>query len=361
MSDNAKRLCTIRRELTKLFPDMRGNARRNMNTLAAFISGIIGAKNVQLPEVASKAPDGTKLTSREKKIVRWVRNERIEFSEYFLPFAQMLIAKLAHIPLIIAIDGSTVGRGCIALMANVIFGGRALPIAWIVVKGKKGHLPEDLHICLMEQLKLLIPVDARVVILGDGEFDGIRLQKAIADSGWEYVCRTGKNITLFWEGYEFSCEKIGCHLEQGSIIEVGNCLFTKEKYGHVKVVGWWREDCKDPIYLVTNMVSADDACDKYALRFRIETFFSDQKTRGFQIHRSHLSDPERLSRLLIAACLAYAWVVYLGVWCLENGKVAIVNRVNRCDLSLFQLGLRWLEYLINEGRKLIMPLHQALA
>lgn len=68
MSDNAKRFCIIRKELTKLFPSLQGNAGRHLNTLAAFVSGIIGAKNVHLPEVANKVPDGTKLTSREKKL-----------------------------------------------------------------------------------------------------------------------------------------------------------------------------------------------------------------------------------------------------------------------------------------------------
>jgi hypothetical protein len=37
----------------------------------------------------------------------------------------------------------------------------------------------------------------------------------------------------------------------------------------------------------------------------IETFFSDQKSRGFHLHQSHISDPQRLSRLLIGAWLAY--------------------------------------------------------
>ena len=39
------------------------------------------------------------------------------------------------------------------------------------------------------------------------------------------------------------------------------------------------------------------ACRWYAKRFRIETFFSDQKSRGFHIHKSHMSDVQRLSRL----------------------------------------------------------------
>src|SRR2546428_11099122 len=62
---------------------------------------------------------------------------------------------------------------------------------------------------------------------------------------------------------------------------------------------------------VSNMDAAEEACRYYQKRFRIETFFSDQKSRGFHSHKSHISDPQRLSRLLIAACLAYIWIIYL--------------------------------------------------
>ena len=47
----------------------------------------------------------------------------------------------------------------------------------------------------------------------------------------------------------------------------------------------------------------------YRNRFRIEPFFADQKSRGFRLHQSHLSDPARLTRLLLAACLAYLWSI----------------------------------------------------
>jgi hypothetical protein len=60
------------------------------------------------------------------------------------------------------------------------------------------------------------------------------------------------------------------------------------------------------------MASADEACRLYAKRFRIETFFLDQKSRGFHVHKSHLADAPRLVRLLMAACLAYIWIMYLG-------------------------------------------------
>lgn len=98
------------------------------------------------------------------------------------------------------------------------------------------------------------------------------------------------------------------------------------------------------------MELAEEACHWYRKRFRIETFFSDQKSRGFHLHKSHLSEPERLTRLMIAACLAYIWIIYLGVLALRDEWRKFVHRTDRCDLSLFQLGLRLLEHLLNEGK-----------
>jgi hypothetical protein len=60
------------------------------------------------------------------------------------------------------------------------------------------------------------------------------------------------------------------------------------------------------------------------------------------IHKSHLSEPARLCRLLIASCLAYLWIVYLGVCATQKDWMQQLHRQDRCDLSLFRLGLRLL-------------------
>ena len=104
---------------------------------------------------------------------------------------------------------------------------------------------------------------------------------------------------------------------------------------------------EEPIYLVTNMKSAALACEYYSKKFRIETFFSDQKSRGFSIDKSHLSNPDRLSRLMMAACLAYIWIIFLGAMAMHKGFNKIIHRTDRCDLSLFQLGLRLLDYFLD--------------
>jgi hypothetical protein len=96
----------------------------------------------------------------------------------------------------------------------------------------------------------------------------------------------------------------------------------------------------------------------------IETFFSDQKSRGFHLHKSHLADPQRLARLLIAACLAYIWMIYLGTLCQQQGWRKVIHRTDRCDLSLFQLGLDLLDYFENEGKRIpvdFKPYHEPLS
>ena len=81
-------------------------------------------------------------------------------------------------------DGSVVGRGCIALMIHAVSKGRALPLAWRVRQGPKGHFPADLPIALVKLVSKLIPEGTPVVFLGDGACDGTRLQQTVQDAGW---------------------------------------------------------------------------------------------------------------------------------------------------------------------------------
>jgi hypothetical protein len=142
MSDNLRRYRAIRDALTQGYGGKpTGHVARHLHTLAALISGIVASKSTQLPKIATQVPDGTKPESRVKRFARWVGNDRITEDVYFLPYAEVLLAHLALQTLVLVIDGSVVGRGGIALMLHVVYKGRALPLAWHVRHGKKGHFP----------------------------------------------------------------------------------------------------------------------------------------------------------------------------------------------------------------------------
>lgn len=348
MSDNRRVYRTIKQAIMQLYPDEpKGNTARMLTTLAAMVTGIVLGKSCQLPTIARKAPDGAKADSRIKRYSRWVQNERIEYGVYYLPFVRELLYRLAQIrELVFIIDGSEVGQGCITLMISVLYGKRALPITWLVVKGRKGHLSERVHLQLLEQLQDVLPPNAQTIFLGDGEFDGIELQATLQMVGLQYVCRTAKNTQLYEEDQLFSFSDL--LVQPNDLVSVPNVWFTHEGYGPVTVIAWWEKGYAEPIFLVTNFDLPDAACYWYKKRFRIETFFSDQKSRGFHLHKSHLANTQRLCTLMIAACLAYLWIVFLGVIAFRTDRVRLIHRADRCDWSLFRLGLALLDYLLNE-------------
>ena len=114
-----------------------------------------------------------------------------------MPFASLLLESLPKDPLVLAMDGSQVGRGCMTLMLGVIYKKRTLPLCWIVYKGKKGHTTAERHIELLELAKPLIPEDAEVILLGDGEYDNVEMLEWIEEkTNWKFVVRTAKNITI---------------------------------------------------------------------------------------------------------------------------------------------------------------------
>ncbi len=348
MSDNLRRYCDILAALKRLCrTEPKGNHARHLSTLALLISGIIGSKKCQLTAVATKAAHPSLRESRIKRLTRWLKNERITPEVYFLPYVQAVLESLPDGPLVLVMDGSTVGRGCMALVVSVLYQKRALPLGWTVVTGKKGHLSDQHHQQLLEQIAARLPALRDVIFLGDAEFDGLGLLAAVVAQGWQFVCRTAKNAVL-WEG-EQDFRLSWLDLEPGEVIALEEVFFTHNGFGPLLCVAYWDTRYQEPLYLVSNLELWQEALYWYRKRFQIETFFSDQKSRGFGLAGSHLSDPERLSRLMLATCLAYLWMICLGVRVVQSGTLSVIHRAHRCDLSLFQIGLLWLEHCLNEN------------
>lgn len=233
------------------------------------------------------------------------------------------------------------------LMFSVIYKNRAIPVVWHVVKAKKGHLPESAHRALLAKLAEIVPSDCQVSVVGDGEYDGCDWQKDIRELGWDYVLRTGMGRLIETEPGEQV--KIGT-MAPGpgkSSFMLYQVAFTKKQYGPVNLLIQHERGYKDPIYLLTNLDFPPVISQLYKKRFKIETFFSDQKSRGFNIHRSKIGKPERLAKLLIATCIAYIFCILAGIKAYQSKFYPQIHRTDRSDLSLFSLGKRFIEFLVD--------------
>ncbi len=356
MCDNLKRFRSLQKSLLKLMPVLRtGNRRRHFQTLVHMINGIIAAQSCHLSKIASKVADTRQHESRVRQFMRWLSNDRIGLGLYYFPLISCVLQRLAHQGWITLIfDTSEMGRNCLCLKASVFYRNRALPIAWIVRKGHKGHFSEHWHIALLHQVYLLIPQDVKVVFLGDGEFDNSHLLSLVKSFGWLFAVRIAKNRILCENGEPFKPKQIG--VARHGYFEVPRVtLKNQPTLGTVHLLVYWDKKHKEPLYFVTNIEPTREAYYWYKKRFGIEVLFSDEKSRGFHIHKSRIADPKRLERLIIAVAIAYIWIIYLGELALQKDIVKFIHRAKRCDLGLFQLGLRTMDWFLNQS-KCIPPL-----
>jgi hypothetical protein len=342
MSNQRRVYTKVLKTLKQLMPTQ---TQGHVVTLAMMVTGIVLGKKAQLTAMSTQVPHLAKDSSIEMRMRRWVKNERIEIEAYFMPFARELLAGLTETTLVLAMDGSTLGRGCMVLMVGVVYHKRALPLAWVVYKGKKGHAPAETHVAALEAVLPLIPHGADVVLLGDGEYDSVEMLAWVdTQTDWHVVARTASDTQVYSDGEWVSLHEL-C-VPPGGLISLPEVRFTRQAFGPLHVIAWWDKDYDDPLYLVTNLELAEEACHFYKRRYRIETLFSDKKSRGFHINKSHLSEPTRLARLLIASSLAYIWMIYLGLSVIQAGCTDLIDRVDRTDKSLFRLGLDWLHHLL---------------
>ena len=131
MSDTYRRYAAIKRGLMQFYhPQPTGHRARHLNTLVALICGLAGGQRAQLSTIADHAPsDGADQESVMTRFRRWLKQDAHTVDGWFLPVAEALLANLAQQPLVLVLDGSVVGRGCVALMLSVVYT-RGAPCPW---------------------------------------------------------------------------------------------------------------------------------------------------------------------------------------------------------------------------------------
>jgi len=75
----------------------------------------------------------------------------------------------------------------------------------------------------------------------------------------------------------------------------------------------------------------------------IEEMFGDMKRHSFDLESTMLRHTERLSHLDLAVAFLYVWMISTGTRTIYNGLRYLVDHKDRRDLSIFQIGLRFID------------------
>lgn len=323
--------------------------------MAWFICGIFQSDAVQLPKVARKIPfphlgRKRRLPSATRRLERLVENPNVRVRDWFDPTARDWLHYIArtHGTIRLIADGTKVGGGHQLLIIAVVFHRRAIPICWTWVPAARGHSSAYKQLALLNHVRALLPPHASVFLVGDSEFGAVDVMRQLDAWHWWYVLRQKANHQIQWA--EQPWQNFGAVITTpGQSLWLGRGRLTQAHAFRVQLLAHWAKGETEAWLLATNLTDRALSLKTYGGRMRIEEMFGDFKGHGFDLEQTHLHHYARLSRLTLAVALLYSWLLDVGRKAIKNGLRQWVDRHDRRDLSIFQIGLRLIDWRLTNG------------
>lgn len=362
----------------------KGHLRSRLRSLAAYISGMIRNKSSHLSSLGKGLLQLIKGHSRMKAAKKFLYNKAIDYQTYYLPYMKELVKLL--IPFLpskntidLAIDGSQIGKYHAILMVSLVYGKRSIPIGWLVKEGAKGHFSKANHVELVEQVQKdladVLPSERTIILLGDGEFGSVALQKCCRSKNWSYVFRIACNTILYKNEEEFRAKgltvgkaddylilreleplptdtlfnSIGLwNLPQElegvpnqNHIFIEDVAFTKEQFTGVHFVLWHDPKHDKPVPLISNLDNDALIIESYDKRWAVECLFKDLKSTSFKLDKTRLKQAKAIDNLVMIAAFAFMLVINLGRLYNKHAIREYVHQVrpDQVVCSIFSLGL----------------------
>ena len=310
-----------------------------------LVVGIFHSRSVSLSRIAGKVLSPAKNVSTVRRLSRFLVNPAIDVRQWYKPIAKAWLQnqyeQVGEVRLIV--DGTKVGFAHQLLMVSLAYRRRAVPIGWTWVKHVRGHSSGQQQIQMLKYVRSLLPKNAPVFVVGDSEFGSILVLQQLKQWHWFYVLRQKGNTTV-WVDEHSGWQALDSFVQRtGQRVWFPKTYLTQQEIYPVSVLIFWKIGEKEPWCLVTNLPDASLTVRYYRRRMWIEEMFADFKKQGFDLERTMLRHAPRLSRLTLAVAFLYVWLLSVGIRTIRAGQRHMVDRKDRRDLSIFQIGLRFIE------------------
>lgn len=233
------------------------------------------------------------------------------------------------------------------LVLGVVYQGVAFPVLFSTMN-KFGNSSTAERINLMERYIRLFGIDSIDCLLADREFIGeewiaylnnykIRYHIRIRENFYVIIPRNGHKIKA---SILFHQLKINQFTFYQKIVKVNNqlCYISGSK-----VTG---RDGKPELQIIISFNEPGESKTLYKQRWQIESAFKALKSSGFNIEDTHLTNLDRIEKLLSLVLIAFVWTYKIGIY-LNSLKPIPVKKHGRKAYSFFKFGLNSLAKVIN--------------
>ena len=173
-------------------------------------------------------------------------------------------------------------------------------------------------------------------LLADREFVGEKWFNYLKNEGIDFIIRIKKNAkTTNSQGQEVPVQNLFLHLKLAEQLTLEDSrLITGVK---VYLTALRLKDGE--LLILASSKKGQQSVEYYKERWQIETLFSGLKSRGFNLEETHVTDPERIKRLLIIPVITFCWAHRIGEWQHDSVKPIKVKKHLRFSKSIFKTGL----------------------
>lgn len=285
--------------------------KRLKDGLADMVVSVLAERTCNTHVLAAGLPRKIKTAEHRYQFIRrFVKNKNITCHQVMCPYVQEVVIKTAQNgqTVILQMDQSKLVDGLEVLMISIRVGNRALPVAWTVEK-TEGNIGFESQEKLLNQVYSMLPEGVSVMLMGDRFYGTKSLVEWCQNHHFSYRIRIKGNLLFHHAGATISTQDA---YEMG-MKSMENATFNKSEI--TTNIGILHEDGHpEPWFIVMDCAPNAYKTLDYGLRWGIESMFSDFKSRGFGITQSHLTDPDRLERLILVLALALYWSTSIGMF-----------------------------------------------
>lgn len=314
------------------------------------VVGLIQSQSVHLSEIANHIPGEAEAAGRIMRIRRWLASRWIVSRDLYTPIITDVLQSWAGREVTIMLDGCFIRHKTLQILrVSLSHCYRALPLAW-EVSTSKGNVELEVCDAMLDHVAQLLKRTRRVTFLADRGFRNREWARKCRELHWDYIIRIANNTTItFPGGVQLAADTLSIKKGQRRYLPGVRVTLEADWVCNLAIT-WTRATPTCPAELcvvMTNLPPSGWVLRHYLKRMHIEESFRDDKSGGFDLHASHLTDPKRLDTLLLALSIAVLWVYELGEQVLREERRSEIDPAYKRQLSVFQLGWRLLRRLIS--------------
>ena len=317
------------KDINGLVNSLNGYLQWNKARVECFtlmLLGLFAVKVVNLQEIALAFQSGAKISSRYRRLQRFFAYFEIDYIKIARWIFKLFLKDNEKVYVIIDRTNWFFGKKKINIfMLAVAYEGLAIPLFWrLLDKGGNSNIQEQKG--LINQFLDTFGSKSIAGLLADREFASGKFFKWLNKNKIPFFIRIKEGSMTYIRDKKFlTAKKLFKHLNLKEQTSFG---MSVKLFGEKVFLGASRSERGELMIIATNQLPKN-AVPTYLRRWEVECLFQSLKGRGFRFEETHLTDLEKIKKLMAVLAIGFAWSHKIGEWLAAKKPIFLKDHINQ--------------------------------